>query len=66
MTKTSPDNNLNYINFLKHFCGYHTKKLKYRDLTCLILERFCHDEFATTFFVELESVIIATSNRPLL
>ena len=33
MTKTSQDNNLNYINFLKHFYEYLTEKLKYRDVT---------------------------------
>ena len=38
MTKTSQNNNLNYINFLKHFYEYHTEKLKYRDETCLILK----------------------------
>ena len=27
MTKTSQDNNLNYINFSKHFNEYHTEKL---------------------------------------
>ena len=37
MTKTSQNNNLNYINFLKNFYEYHTEKLKYRDRTCLIL-----------------------------
>ena len=37
MTKTSQDNNLNYIHFLKHFYEYHTEKLKCRDATCLIL-----------------------------
>ena len=26
MTKTSQDNNLNYIHFLKHFYEYHTEK----------------------------------------
>ena len=36
MTKTSKDNNLNSTNFLKHFYEYHTEKLKYRDITCLI------------------------------
>ena len=36
MTKTSQDNNLNYINFLKHVYQYHTEK--YRDVTCLILK----------------------------
>ena len=34
MTKTSQDNNLNYI----HFYEYHTDKIKYRDVTCLILK----------------------------
>ena len=38
ITKTSQDNNLNYINFLKHFYEYLTEKLKYRDVTCLILK----------------------------
>ena len=33
MTKTSQDNNLNYLySFLKHFYEYHTEKLKYRDV----------------------------------
>ena len=31
MTKTSQDNNLNYINISRHFYEYHTEKLKYRD-----------------------------------
>ena len=40
MTKTSQDNSgiLNYINFLKHFYEYLTEKLKYRDVTCIILK----------------------------
>ena len=38
VTKTIQDNNLNYINSLKHFYEYHTEKLKYRDITCLILK----------------------------
>ena len=38
MTKTSQDNNPNYINLLKHFHEYHTEKLKYRDVTCLNLK----------------------------
>jgi hypothetical protein len=50
MTKTSRDNNLNYINLLKHFYEYYTEKLKYRDVKYLIL-KFCQDEFATTVFV---------------
>ena len=33
MTKTSQDNNLNYIHFSKRFYEYHTEKLKYRDIT---------------------------------
>ena len=28
MTKTIEDNNLNYINFLKHFDEYHTEKVQ--------------------------------------
>ena len=28
MTKTSQDNNLNYIHFLQHFYEYHTEKIK--------------------------------------
>jgi hypothetical protein len=32
MTKSSQDNNLNFIDFLKHFYEYHTEKLKYRDV----------------------------------
>ena len=51
MTKTSQDNNLDYIYFLKHFSEYHTEKLKYRGLTCLILKVLPYDEFATTVFV---------------
>jgi hypothetical protein len=38
MTKTSQDNNLNYINFLKHFYEYHTGKLKYRDVTSVVAD----------------------------
>ena len=40
MTKASQGNNLDYINFLKHFYEYHTEKLKYRDVTvtCHILK----------------------------
>ena len=37
MTKTNQDNNLNYIN-LKYFYENHTEKLKYSDVTCLILK----------------------------
>ena len=33
MAKTSQDNNLNYIDLLKHFYKHHTEKLKERDLT---------------------------------
>ena len=33
MTKASQDNNLNSINFLKHFYEYLTEKLKYRGVT---------------------------------
>jgi hypothetical protein len=36
--KTSQDNNLNYVNFLKHFYAYHTKK--YRNIKCLNLKVF--------------------------
>ena len=32
MTKTSQDNNLDYINFLKHFYEYHIEKLKSKDV----------------------------------
>ena len=38
VTKTSQDNKLNDINFLKHFYEYHTEDLKYRDVTCIILK----------------------------
>ena len=38
MTKTSRDNNLNYIHLLKHFYEYHIETLKQRDVTCLILK----------------------------
>ena len=67
MTKTSQDNNLNYIYFLKHFYEYHIEKLKYRDVTCLILKVFpwwiCYYCFCSHIqpLVELESVIEATS-----
>ena len=37
MTKTSQDNNLNYIHFLKNFYEYHTKRIMDRYGTCLIL-----------------------------
>ena len=57
MTKTSQDNNLNYIHFLKHFYEYHTEKLKYRDIICLILK--------VQSLVELESVILATASYTL-
>ena len=50
MTKTSQDIKLNYVILLKHFYEYHTEKLKYRDVTCLIL-KVLRDEFATTVFV---------------
>lgn len=66
MTKTS-QNNLNYINFLKHFYEYHTEKLKYRDVTCLILKVLpwwiCYYCFCSQIqsIVELESVIVATA-----
>ena len=36
MTKTSQDNNLNYIDFLKHFYEYHTEKFKGQ--ICFILK----------------------------
>ena len=67
MTKTSQDNNLNYIIFLKHFCEYHTEKIKYRDIICLILKvlpwwTWCYG-FCSHIqsLVELESVIVATT-----
>jgi hypothetical protein len=50
MTKTSHDNNLNYINFLKYVYEYHSEKIKYRDVTYLIL-KFYYDEFTTNVFV---------------
>ena len=67
MTKTSQDNNLNYINLLKHFYEYHTEKLKYRDMTCIILKVLpwwiCYYCFCSHIqsLVELESVIVATA-----
>ena len=68
LTKTSQDNNLNYIHFLKHFYEYHTKKLKYnRDVTCLILKVLpwwiCNYCFCSHIqsLVELESIIVATT-----
>ena len=67
MTKTSQDNNLNYINFLKHFYEYHTEKLKYRDVTCLILKvlpwwiwYYCFCSHIQSLVV-LDSVIVATA-----
>jgi hypothetical protein len=39
MTKTSQNNNLNKsLDFSKHFYEYHSEKLKYRDVTRLILK----------------------------
>ena len=38
MTKSSQDNNLNYINFSKHYYEYNIEKFKSRDVTCLILK----------------------------
>jgi hypothetical protein len=38
MTKTSQGNNLKVINFLKHFYEYLIEKLKYRDVTWIILK----------------------------
>ena len=67
MTKTSQDNNLNYIHFLKHFYEYHTKKLKYRDVTCLISKllpwQICYYCFCSNIqsLLELASVIGATA-----
>ena len=67
MTKTSQDNNLNYIHFLKHFYEYHTEKLKYRDVTCLILKVLlwwiCYYCFCSHIqsLAELESLIVATA-----
>ena len=40
ITKPSQDDNFNYIHFLKHFYEYHTEKLKYIDVTRLILKVF--------------------------
>jgi hypothetical protein len=67
MTNTSQDNNLNYIHFLKHFYEYLTKKLKYRDLTFLILKilpwkisYYCFCSHIQSL-VELESVIVETA-----
>ena len=59
-----PDNN---IEFLKHFYEDHTEKLKYRDLTCLILKVLpwwiCYYCFSShiQLLVEFESVIVATT-----
>ena len=67
MTKTSQDNNLNHIHFFKHFYEYHTEKLNYRDVTCLILKVLpwwiCYYCFCSDIqsLVELESVIVATA-----
>ena len=38
MTKASHENNLNYINFQKHFYEYYTEKLKRSEETCLFLK----------------------------
>ena len=38
MTKTKQDKNHSYVIFLKHFYEYLTEKLKYRDVTCIILK----------------------------
>ena len=65
MTKTSQDDNLNDINFSKHFCEYHTEKLKCRVITCLILKVLpwwiCYYCSHIQSFVELESVFVATA-----
>ena len=80
MTKTSQDNNFNYINlkkklntfkfrfkFKKHFYEYHTEKLKYRYVTCLILKVLpwwiCYYCFCSHIqsLVELGSVIVVTA-----
>ena len=67
MTKTSQDNNLNYINFWKYFYQHHTEKLKYRDVICLILKVLTWWIFYYCFcshiqsLVELQSVIVATA-----
>ena len=65
MTKTSQDNNLNNIIFLKYFYEYHTEK--YRDVKCLILKVLPWLISYYCFFihiqslVELESEIVATA-----
>ena len=61
------DNNPNYINFLTHFYEYLNEKLKYRDVTCIILKvlpwQICYYCFCSPSqsLVELESVIKATA-----
>ena len=62
MTKTSQDDILKYI-----ISKYHTKRIKYRDVICLIL-KVLPKKFATTVFVghlvtiaELEPAIVATT-----
>jgi hypothetical protein len=67
MTKTSQDNDINYINFLKHFNEYYTETLEYREVTCFslkILPRLiCYYWFYSHIqsLVVLESVIVATT-----
>ena len=52
--------------FLKHFCEYHTEKLKYRDVTCVSLKVLpwwiCYYCFCSHIqaLEELESAIVAT------
>ena len=41
MTKTSQDNNLNYVHFLKHFYEYHTEKLNYLQRRNMLGLRYC-------------------------
>ena len=36
MIKTSQDNNLNYINFFKHFYEYHTEKLLNEEFATIV------------------------------
>ena len=65
MTKTSQDNNLYYIHFLKHFYEYHTEKLTgqrhnippFKDFAMMNLLFCSHIQS----LVELASVIVATA-----
>ena len=65
MIKTSQNDNLNSIHFLKHFYEYHSEKLMYKDMRHFIFfafNAFCYYCFCINIqsHVELESVILGT------